>query len=107
MMFVAASQFRNYLLDFERDYERMKERNDELESITNKHGSTTSKLESRCRSLEQKCSSLQQQLTEADKLRREFEAKVFISADCSVSKRNRDFVMYQGRYLLHQLDALS
>ncbi|XP_045184696.2 kinesin-like protein KIF23 isoform X1 [Mercenaria mercenaria] len=71
------NQFRNYLLDFERDYDRLKERNEELEAVTNKHGSTTSKLESKCRSLEQKVSSLQQQLNEADRMRREFEAKLY------------------------------
>jgi len=70
------AQFRSRLVVFQREYERLLERNEELETVTNRHSGTTGKLETKCRSLEQKVNALQSQLENADRMRREYEAKV-------------------------------
>ncbi|KAK3602017.1 hypothetical protein CHS0354_027020 [Potamilus streckersoni] len=69
-------QFRNRLVEFERDYTRLMARNDELENILNRRDSNVTKVESKCRNLESRVSTLQQQLNETEKGKRELELKL-------------------------------
>lgn len=70
------NQFRNRLAEHEREYQRLLQRYEELETNSGRTDSLTSKLEAKCRALESKTSSLERQLNEAEKLKREFEAKL-------------------------------
>ncbi|WAR29386.1 LOW QUALITY PROTEIN: KIF23-like protein, partial [Mya arenaria] len=69
------SNFRGRLVGFERDYEQLQERNEELENQMKRQGSSSTKFESRCRSLEARLADVQAQLDDAHRMRREYEAK--------------------------------
>ncbi|XP_052787573.1 kinesin-like protein KIF23 isoform X2 [Mya arenaria] len=70
------SNFRGRLVGFERDYEQLQERNEELENQMKRQGSSSTKFESRCRSLEARLADVQAQLDDAHRMRREYEAKL-------------------------------